>query len=208
MTDVVTTGRRAQPAQARSVITVERILDAAHQVLAEQGVPGFNTNAVAKAAGVNVGTLYHYFADKHAILLELVDRSTVERAEAVGDLAGRLDAGTDLDTWLDQVLAAVSEGEDHTSSAAVLRRACRAVPALADAERAAHSALADQLSVALRRRSPQLSVARATVAARMIVEVATHGLDLTAEPTTLASAVRGELVVALRAYLRELDAEG
>ena len=46
---------------------VERILEAATQVLASQGYPAMSTNRVAEAAGVSVGSLYRYFSDKQEI---------------------------------------------------------------------------------------------------------------------------------------------
>jgi AcrR family transcriptional regulator len=53
--------------QDRSRTMVERILEAATQVLSDQGYGAMSTNRVADAAGVSVGSLYRYFADKQEI---------------------------------------------------------------------------------------------------------------------------------------------
>jgi len=66
--------QRRTPRQARSQATVDSILEAAVQVLQRGGAARFNTNAVAERAGVSIGTLYQYFADKDAILLEVARR--------------------------------------------------------------------------------------------------------------------------------------
>jgi AcrR family transcriptional regulator len=66
--------QRRTPRQARARMTVDSILEAAAQVLERAGPGGFNTNAVAERAGVSVGTLYQYFADKDAILLAVARR--------------------------------------------------------------------------------------------------------------------------------------
>jgi AcrR family transcriptional regulator len=50
---------------------VDVILEAAAQVLETAGEPGFNTNAIAERAGVGIGSIYRYFPDKHAILVEM-----------------------------------------------------------------------------------------------------------------------------------------
>jgi len=50
------------------------ILEAAAQVLEAGGLAGFTTNAVAERAGVSIGTLYQYFADKGAVLRALAER--------------------------------------------------------------------------------------------------------------------------------------
>jgi AcrR family transcriptional regulator len=48
-----------------------RILDAALKAFAERGYHGTSVPEVAEAAGVGVGTLYRYFADKSALVNEL-----------------------------------------------------------------------------------------------------------------------------------------
>ncbi len=49
----------------------ERLLDAGLELLARHGLGGANTNAIARRAGVGVGTFYGHFADKHALLRTL-----------------------------------------------------------------------------------------------------------------------------------------
>ncbi|MDF0733239.1 TetR family transcriptional regulator [Pseudomonas entomophila] len=62
---------RKHPQQARSTELVSAILQAATQVLAEEGVTRFTTARVAEKAGVSVGSLYQYFPNKAAILFRL-----------------------------------------------------------------------------------------------------------------------------------------
>jgi AcrR family transcriptional regulator len=66
-------GARRSPRQARSRITVEYLLEAAAQVFEARGYAG-TTNEIAERAGVSIGTLYQYFADKDALLLALAER--------------------------------------------------------------------------------------------------------------------------------------
>lgn len=47
------------------------MLEAAAHVLVERGPGGFTTNHVADRAGVSVGSLYQYFPNKAALLLQL-----------------------------------------------------------------------------------------------------------------------------------------
>jgi AcrR family transcriptional regulator len=63
--------KRRIPQQARAAETVALILEATAQILETGGLPAFTTNAVAERAGVSIGTLYQYFADKNEILLAL-----------------------------------------------------------------------------------------------------------------------------------------
>ncbi|MDW5314158.1 TetR/AcrR family transcriptional regulator [Rhizobium sp. PL01] len=65
---------RKKPRQQRSQEMVERIVTAARDMLNEQEFKGLTTNAIAQKAGLSVGSLYQYFPNKEAILLELVQR--------------------------------------------------------------------------------------------------------------------------------------
>ncbi|MCE1186225.1 MAG: TetR family transcriptional regulator [Rhodocyclales bacterium] len=64
------TARKA-PKQARSTELVASILEAAAQVLAQEGAARFTTARVAERAGVSVGSIYQYFPNKAAILFRL-----------------------------------------------------------------------------------------------------------------------------------------
>jgi AcrR family transcriptional regulator len=65
------------PVQNRAIRTFETLLDAAAQVLQNEGEARFTTNRVAEAAGFSIGTLYQYFPDKNAIAEALVRRECV-----------------------------------------------------------------------------------------------------------------------------------
>lgn len=62
---------RKKPKQGRSEYSISLIFEAAAQILQEERQENFNTNAIAQAAGVSVGTLYQYFPNKNAILLAM-----------------------------------------------------------------------------------------------------------------------------------------
>jgi AcrR family transcriptional regulator len=57
---------------ADALTTIERIRNAALQIVAGQGVSGTSLRAVAAAAGVSLGLVQHHFATK-AGLIEAVD---------------------------------------------------------------------------------------------------------------------------------------
>jgi len=76
--------KRRIPRQARAGETVELILEATAQILEAGGLPAFTTNAVAERAGVSIGTLYQYFADKNAILLALARQQMTVGLASIG----------------------------------------------------------------------------------------------------------------------------
>lgn len=84
-------GKRRVPQQSRSIERVERILDAAAELVVAEGVDALSTRGVADLAEVPVASLYQYFADKDEILLALVERDVAEMdAQVTADLS-RLD---------------------------------------------------------------------------------------------------------------------
>lgn len=87
------------------------ILDAAEHVFSREGLSQGRMDHVAREAGVAVGTLYNYFADRSALLASLLDSRR-------GELLARLDRslaaapqrfGPQLDAFLDAVLAHARE---------------------------------------------------------------------------------------------------
>ncbi|MEU9482081.1 TetR/AcrR family transcriptional regulator [Streptomyces decoyicus] len=75
----MTSGRRGlqprkQPRQGRAEITRQRILAAAAHVFAEYGHAAGTTNRIAERARVSIGSLYQYYPNKDAILVELLTR--------------------------------------------------------------------------------------------------------------------------------------
>lgn len=66
--------KRRIPRQQRAAETVAAILEGAAQVLEAGGLASFTTNAVAERAGVSIGTLYQYFADKDALMQAIAER--------------------------------------------------------------------------------------------------------------------------------------
>lgn len=65
---------RKTPKQRRAEATVDSVIEAAARILERHGLEGYNTNAIAKSAGISVGSLYQYFPNKDAITRALVGR--------------------------------------------------------------------------------------------------------------------------------------
>jgi AcrR family transcriptional regulator len=73
---------RKQPSQSRSKATVGAIVEAATRILSDEGWAGFNTNKVAEAAGVSIGSFYQYFPSKLS-LVEAIRHRHIEDCLAV-----------------------------------------------------------------------------------------------------------------------------
>jgi len=76
---------RRNPRQMRAEATVDAILDASFQLLEAEGVEGLTTNHIAARAGVSIGTLYQYFANKQDILAALAQRRAASVRDAIAE---------------------------------------------------------------------------------------------------------------------------
>lgn len=79
--------RRRQPVQERSRATVDAIVEGAARVFHREGW-GATTNRIAEEAGVSVGSLYEYFPNKQALLVELATRHVDLAERGVGRALG------------------------------------------------------------------------------------------------------------------------
>ncbi|HYQ46835.1 MAG TPA: TetR/AcrR family transcriptional regulator [Polyangiaceae bacterium] len=109
---------RKGPKQQRSKVTVAAILDATVQVLEREGSDAATTSRIAEVAGVSVGTLYQYFANRDAILDALQDREFERATEMMSRVLSRGAYHTDR-----EVARAVVEGllELHSAAPALHR---------------------------------------------------------------------------------------
>ncbi|WP_304171006.1 TetR/AcrR family transcriptional regulator [Phenylobacterium aquaticum] len=70
--------RRRRATQTRSKATVQRILDAATDLIVERGAQGVTMSEIAKRADLVIGSLYQYFADRSAICRAILIRHQAE----------------------------------------------------------------------------------------------------------------------------------
>jgi AcrR family transcriptional regulator len=67
--DAVST--RRIPRQERAARTVDLVFQATARIIETQGLEALTTNAVARTAGISIGSLYEYFPNKEAILVAM-----------------------------------------------------------------------------------------------------------------------------------------
>jgi AcrR family transcriptional regulator len=200
--------RRVVPTQARSRATVGKILDAAALALTNDGLPGFTTNAVADAAGVNIATLYHYFPDKNAVLRELFDRFERERLGEIKRRLGEFATTDDIGAWLDDIADAMLERRRQYPASMVLRRAIRSIPALSEAEDDLNRELSTAMAVAIAARYPHLPAHRSRSVGRTVILISKELLDAAADDAAAGRStdapLQREAVAAIRGYLRDV----
>lgn len=103
--------RRTPAVQERLDATRSRIVEAAHDLVAQHGYAGCSVASVASAAGVATGSVYRHFPDKGALFAEVFRTSTQREVDAVtaaaaaaGPVADRVSVA--VQTFVHRALAA------------------------------------------------------------------------------------------------------
>jgi AcrR family transcriptional regulator len=96
---------RRAPMQRRSVERVQRMLDAAQQLVAENGYDALTTTLIAERADVSIGSLYQFFPDKQAVVRAVALRNLERFSERLGEMVN----GQQFDDWWDVVSAVIDE---------------------------------------------------------------------------------------------------
>ncbi len=186
-----------------------RIGAAAREILVEAGAAGLNTNVIAERAGVNIATVYRYYPDKYAILLQLFDEFETVRRSYVLDRIRELDDGGQWRDWVRSVIEYLAALREEDPSGVALRHAMSSSPDLIEADRRSSEEIARSLAGAFSRAYPHLHAGTADATARLVVEVITVGLDSAYAAVPPDRRRVDELLVMIEAYLsRRLDPPG
>ncbi len=92
-------GKRVEQLRAQGERTRERLLEVARSALASDS--GTSLNAIAKTAGVGIGTLYRHFATREDLVFAIYLDEVEELVASADDLAAELDPAAALRAWLD-----------------------------------------------------------------------------------------------------------
>ncbi len=94
----------ARSLTARGAATRSRIVNAAADLIYEHGVDRTSLDEVMAASGVSKSQLYHYFADKDALVLEVIATHTERVLTAQQPYLEALDSLPALKAWRDAIV--------------------------------------------------------------------------------------------------------
>ncbi|MEO1702478.1 MAG: TetR/AcrR family transcriptional regulator [Pseudomonadota bacterium] len=106
MSDVTEPGPTKKKPQARSERTRKAILEAAETLLVRNGTEAVSMTAIAKKAGVAVGTVYIHFQDKNALIRAFLEHM-------VEDFRATIARAADGSIWEGKSVLAIVEGYIH-----------------------------------------------------------------------------------------------
>ncbi|WP_081235977.1 TetR/AcrR family transcriptional regulator [Streptomyces viridosporus] len=170
------------PKQHRGQVTAGILLDAALRVYGESGEQGLTVNAVTRASGVSLGSLYHHF----------------------GSIDGLVDAL--LMRWLERLLdetAAALRGADTAREGigALVRAYLAFVREHRDAALLLHSSRADRVGMERAKELRDTQEARVSAFARWLEPRIAAGELAPLPPSLLESLVLGPVIGASRRWL-------
>jgi AcrR family transcriptional regulator len=193
---------RRKPRQHRAQQTVGAILDAVIRILKREGFDAVTTNRIAEVAGVSIGSVYQYFADKRAIF-EALHRRHVEEIDRVVESTLVRNASSSLAVLIGSMIDAMVEA--HARDPELHEMLQRHVPDRTDGTRAFAQRLHGVFLLAISARSRELKRGRNLDKVAFVV---THMVDslchgaLFRRPAALSMAeAKAEVVLAVMAYL-------
>jgi AcrR family transcriptional regulator len=194
---------RKVPDQQRAVETRQRLLDAAARVFARHGYAAGTTNRIAEEAGHSIGSLYQYFPNKDAILVEL---STAHARSGIAEIERLLADGPLPDTLVGKISTIVRATMDnHRDDPALHKVLFEEAPRPPELLTYLHDAEKRLTTVAERllATDPEVTVGDIPMAARIVVaaiESLVHRFHASGASEN-ADRFEGELVAMLVRYL-------
>jgi AcrR family transcriptional regulator len=189
------------PRQERGRRRVDDLLDAADALISEVGIADASVQEIARRAGASVGSLYHFFPTKDAVVEALRQRYHAQLDEMTGRVRDSADewARLPLPEFVDALLAPLAAFLDANPGFLSVEAGPSGGDVTAHTRHAGHAAL----RIALIRRNPALPETahdlRATVFSAIVESV--MGLMLNAPEPRRADLLR-ELRQATLGYLR------
>lgn len=198
---------RRVPRQERGHERVDKLLDAAAEVIAEVGVEATTTNAIASKARTSVGSLYQFFPNKNAIVEALAARYNAELRKMNEETMPTDASQTPLPELMERIIMPAFEfylrnpAYRHVYHA--LHGPDRDDPSCGEAE--LHKSVVARTEALLASRSPNTPQEQRHLQATVSV-LASHALlsfAMAASPATRDGMV-GELKRLLVAYIRDV----
>lgn len=162
------------PLQERGRETIERILQAAAELLASEGIERLSTNMICDRAGLTPPALYRYFPNKYAVLRTLGERLMAVQNELLAEWAqaSTLQLPSDaLGQRIEELFTTTLELTREAPGGAWITRALRAVPDLQSVLRDSHKHVAGLIEDAFLAAYPSAPVAEVRAVAHLSIEL-------------------------------------
>lgn len=167
---------RRRPLQARSRQRFDQILAAARSVLVEQGFESFTFEEVARRAGVSIGAIYQYFANKYVLICELDRQDKAVTIQATVEAIAHLPS-VDWPDVLDALIEHLAEVWEADPSRGVVWYAVQSTPATRATTLATQEPLVTIIAEAITPLSPHLDEQERRRVAEILLHTVTSVLN-------------------------------
>jgi AcrR family transcriptional regulator len=191
----------AQPLQKRALKTINKLLDASAQLLADKGYEGLNTNLVAELAGVNISTLYRYFPNKESLLENLFKRLNEQQINMVRE---KLANNPNRDDRVGQIIDALIAMMITQPWMLAVKDAMNASPQLRELQSSSQQAMIDTVisQIPPDLGGPKVSGKQQQAVLRLLLEMFGNGVQLAVNtPKKERSAIVKEIKRMINSYL-------
>jgi AcrR family transcriptional regulator len=162
---------RTAPQQIRGQKRVDLILDVSEKLLLDKGYEALTTNAVAAEAGISIGSLYHFFGDKVAILEALIARYNEAYFEVL--VKAHQDKDLKLESYLDTLLKTLIQvGEGRPGLIIAFRHAITASAKFEKIDQDFTTRATTLIGAYYRQKNPKLTAKKATLVAWIVLTMA------------------------------------
>lgn len=197
---------RKTPRQSRAGETVRFVLEAVALIIEEEGREGFNTNAVARRAGVSIGSLYQYFPNKDALVVALIRDHTRTFLADLDAAIERSRSFSFAETAEELLHVAVRQQLSRPGLARFLDVEERRLP-IDDEVLDTNRAIRERIEKVIEEQGPATIADRRQVAARDLMNIARAIID-DVDPSESPSSLKKRVSAAIRGYLMQFDDGG
>ena len=129
---------RKRPSQKRSRQTVEKILEAARELIKENDANGssrITTHHIAKRAGISVGSLYQYFPNSDAIIFEVYQEILDQVQRILDEFDSAANLSLPREEFFDQLNRRLTKAEPDVEIVLAMLHVTKRFPKLLEEER-------------------------------------------------------------------------
>ncbi len=195
---------RRQPMQQRARERTQQILDITARLLEDVGIDDLTTILIAKELGISVGSLYHYFPNKHSILFALGERWLDEMTLAMNDIEAIDVINLSLEQFVDAAVDRMLHVYRAQKAVLPLAQALWSIPELRDLDVEHDTLVISKLAAIFKRMNFKGSKSELERIGRVYLE-ATHSVLLTvvSQKTVRSKRSLEDLKVMMHAMLKQ-----
>lgn len=205
--DPATNEVRHTPSQQRAHESVQAIVRAATEIIEAEGYEAYNTNTVAKRAGVSVALVYRYFPNKDSILVALWEETQNVRARTVVHIIRQIPSVENWEEYARMIMVTLRKLRTDQPNLMMMRKIFPSVPQLAFVENKVIRECGDALVSMIKKRFAKISDDEAEAATMTLLSMIPPLVDATMEavdPTAVSALIESNVRL-LAMFFTDLD---